>query len=59
MRTGFASFGVGLGLSLPIVGKMLGHSQLATTERYAHLADDPVRKANEQIGAHLAEVMSG
>jgi hypothetical protein len=30
---------------------LLGHSQPATTHRYAHLFDDPLRKATEQVGA--------
>ncbi len=58
LRHSFASFGVGLGLPLQQVGKLLGHSQIATTERYAHLADDPIRKANERIGDHIWAVMS-
>ncbi len=58
LRHSFASFGVGLGLPLQRVGKLLGHSKIATTERYAHLADDPIRQANEQIGDHIWAVMS-
>ncbi len=59
LRHSFASFGVGLGLPLQPIGKLLGHSQIATTERYAHLADDPIRQANEKIGDHIWAVMSG
>ncbi len=59
LRHSFASFGVGLGLPLQQVGKLLGHAQIATTERYAHLADDPIRRANERIGDHIWSVMSG
>ena len=59
MTAPFASFGVGLGLPLQMVAKLLGHAEIATTERYAHLADDPIRKANERIGAHIWSVMSG
>jgi integrase len=58
LRHTFASFGVNLGLSLPLVGKILGHSRTATTERYAHLADDPVRAANERIGDHISAIMA-
>lgn len=59
LRHTFASFGVGLGLSLQLVGKLLGHSNISTTQIYAHLADDPVRQANERIGAEIAALMSG
>ena len=58
LRHSYASFGVGLGLPLQQVGKLLGHSQISTTERYAHLADDPIRQANERIGDHIWAVMS-
>jgi site-specific recombinase XerD len=53
LRHGFASVLAGLGESLPIIGKTLGHRQAATTQRYAHLADDPVRNAVERAGAAL------
>jgi integrase len=55
LRHTFASVGAGGGLSLPIIGKLLGHTQVRTTQRYAHLADDPVREATEKIG----KVISG
>ena len=45
------SFGAGGGLGLPIIGKLLGHTQSSTTQRYAHLFDDPQRKATESVGA--------
>ena len=57
LRHTYASFGVGSGLSLPLVGRLLGHSKSATTDRYAHLADDPVRKAAETIGATVDAAM--
>jgi site-specific recombinase XerD len=44
-------------LGLPIVGKLLGHSQPATTARYAHLDADPLRKAADLIGDKLASAM--
>ena len=50
LRHSFASVGAGGGLSLPIIGKLLGHSVPNTTQRYAHLADDPLREAAEKIG---------
>ena len=50
LRHTFASVGAGGGLSLPIIGRLLGHTQPRTTQRYAHLADDPPREAAEKIG---------
>jgi integrase len=49
LRHSFASVGAGGGLSLPIIGKLLGHSQARTTERYAHLSGDVLREAAEKI----------
>lgn len=58
-RHTFASVGVGAGLSLHMVGKMLGHTQAQTTERYAHLAADPLKQAVETVGGVIAAAMSG
>ena len=41
------------GESLPVVGRILGHTQAQTTARYAHLADDPLQKASERIASSL------
>lgn len=49
LRHSFASHLVSSGVSLPIVGKLLGHTQPQTTARYAHLADNPVRDAANQF----------
>jgi integrase len=57
LRHTHASVGVGSGLGLPIIGKLLGHTQPATTARYAHLDADPVRKASEHIGSRLAKAL--
>jgi integrase len=51
LRHSYASVLAGAGHSLPIIGKLLGHSQAATTQRYAHLLDDPLRAATETAGA--------
>jgi hypothetical protein len=40
-----------------MIGKLLGHSQPATTARYAHLAADPMRKAVSAIGEKIAAAM--
>ncbi len=36
-----------------MIGKALGHAQISTTERYAHLGDDPVKRMVEKVGAKL------
>jgi integrase len=51
LRHSYASILAGSGLSLPIIGALLGHTQAATTQRYAHLMDDPLRAATERVGA--------
>ena len=50
LRHTYASHLVSSGLSLSIVGKLLGHTQASTTQRYAHLADEPLREATEFFG---------
>ena len=59
LRHTYASFGAGGGLGLPIVGKLLGHVRASTTQRYAHLDNDPLRKAAEAIGGRIAAAMEG
>ncbi|MBB4277255.1 tyrosine-type recombinase/integrase [Rhizobium mongolense] len=51
LRHTYASVLASAGLSLPIIGALLGHSQPATTARYSHLMDDPLRQATERVGA--------
>jgi integrase len=57
LRHSFASMGVAGGLSLPLIGALLGHKHAATTARYAHLSADPLRAANELIGMRIAAAM--
>lgn len=59
LRHSFASVGAGASLGLPVIGKLLGHSQPATTARYAHLDADPLRKAADTIGAAISGAMAG
>jgi integrase len=47
LRHTHASHLVSRGLSLSVIGKLLGHTQASTTHRYAHLADEPLRQAVE------------
>ena len=51
LRHTYASILASAGLSLPIIGALLGHTQPQTTARYAHLQDDPLRSATERVGA--------
>lgn len=59
LRHTFASVGAGSGLGLPIIGKLLGHASVATTQRYAHLADDPVRRGADVIAARIKLALEG
>lgn len=59
LRHSFASAGLASGQGLPLIGKLLGHAQVATTARYAHLADDPVKAAADRISEHIAGAMGG
>jgi integrase len=51
LRHSYASVLVSAGMSLPIIGALLGHTSPTTTQRYAHLADDPLRHATERAAA--------
>jgi integrase len=51
LRHSYASMLASAGLSLPIIGALLGHTQPGTTARYAHLFDNPLRAATERVGA--------
>jgi integrase len=55
LRHSFASVPASSGESLLVVKSLLGHKNIATTERYAHLADDPVRRAANAAGASISE----
>lgn len=59
LRHSFASVAVAGGMSLPLIGALLGHSQPQTTARYAHLADDPRIAAAETVATTIAAQMSG
>ena len=51
LRHTYASVLASAGLSLSIIGALLGHTQPSTTARYAHLFDDPLRAATERAAA--------
>lgn len=54
LRHSYASFLASSGLSLPIIGALLGHSRAETTQRYAHLCDAPLRAATGLVGEKIA-----
>jgi integrase len=51
LRHTYASILVSGGATLPMIGKLLGHSNVGTTSRYAHLAVDPLRELTTRVGA--------
>jgi integrase len=59
LRHSFASIAVSGGDSLYLVGKVLGHRQSRTTERYAHLKDDPLRAVANRTSERIAAIMQG
>jgi integrase len=59
LRHSFASVGASSGESLLIIGGLLGHTRATTTQRYAHLSQDPLRSASEAIGARIVTAMKG
>ena len=57
LRHSFASIAVSGGASLPIIGALLGHADSATTQRYAHLHDDPSKAAAEAVGEKISAML--
>jgi integrase len=55
LRHSYASHLASAGLSLHVIGQLLGHSSPATTHRYAHLFDDPLRAATDRVGRIVTE----
>jgi integrase len=58
LRHVYASTAVAGGDSLYIVGRILGHRRPETTQRYAHLAVDPVRQVANRTAIKLAELLA-
>ena len=58
LRHSYASAAVNMGLSLKTIGGMLGHSDTATTEGYAHLDQSAVTVASERVGRHLGRAFA-
>jgi integrase len=59
LRHSFASVAASGGMSLVLIGSMLGHKNTATTARYAHLADDPLKAAAEKVSERIKGFLSG
>lgn len=59
LRHSFASIAVASGIPLALVGKTLGHAKAKTTERYAHIADDPTRRAATKAGTQIKKLIDG
>jgi len=57
LRHTFASGGLAVGEGLSMIGKLLGHTQVQTTARYAHLASDPMKAAANKISERLASAL--
>jgi len=57
LRHTFASMGISVGGSLPIIGGLLGHRTPQATAVYAHLAADPLRQTTEQVGAAIGNAL--
>ena len=59
LRHTFASAAVASGQGLPMIGKLLGHTQVQTTARYAHLASATVKTAASDVSAEIAASLNG
>jgi integrase len=55
LRHSYASVGAAGGMSLPIIGALLGHKEASTTARYAHLSADPLRAAARQSNTRVSD----
>lgn len=57
LRHSFASMAAASGMSLPLIGTMLGHSQPQTTAQYVHLIGEPMREAVNEVNKTILEAM--
>jgi integrase len=57
LRHSYASGALALGEGLPMIGKLLGHTQVQTTARYAHLANNPVKSAADRVSETIEKAM--
>ena len=59
LRHSFAAMATSMGEPLAVTAKLLGHKHLSTTERYAHIAPDPIRAQGERVAATLDAMLNG
>jgi integrase len=59
LRHTYGAWSVQGGVSLYLTGGLLGHTQPATTQRYAHLSDDPLQAAADRVSSAIASAMAG
>lgn len=57
LRHTAASIGVSQGMNLPVIGRLLGHTQASTTQRYAHVGADPALAAANEIGKVVSDAI--
>ena len=57
LRHAFASVAASGGASLPVIGALLGHTEAKTTQRYAHLSNDPLKAAAGLVAGRISEAM--
>lgn len=58
LRHSFGSFGLATGLQLAQLGKLLGHKSYASTQRYAHLLEEPHKAFGKQVGDAVSSLMA-
>jgi len=58
LRHSYASLAASKGISLQMIGMLLGHKVPATTARYAHLARDAAAEVNDQLGAAMTAAIA-
>ncbi|MFK8253126.1 tyrosine-type recombinase/integrase [Ancylobacter terrae] len=59
LRHTYASHGAAVGMGLTIVGRLLGHADVKTTNRYSHFDADPLRRAANAVGSALSAALDG
>ena len=55
LRHSFASRALAVGLALPMIGRLLGHTDIGSTARYAHLSRDAEKVAAARVGGSIED----